>query len=224
MDMNLTREQVLDLYTKMAGRYEPVFNSFFRYHSGLGAFYRKGGYLKSGLRVLDAGCGTGNNTKQLHMIAAEQGLHDIQYHALDLTPAMMDIFKSWMKANDVNDVRLVEDDVTKLENIPADWVDFDLIVSTAMLEYLPKAELRTALKNLNRLLHKNGTLTVFITRKNFLMKGLIELWWSGNQYTKQEISDAFRDAGFEIVFKNFPFPYSHLNLWGIGIEAKKRKT
>jgi cyclopropane fatty-acyl-phospholipid synthase-like methyltransferase len=91
-----------------------------------------------------------------------------------------------------------------------------------MLEYLSRDEIVDAFKNLKGLLGEDGTMMVFITRQNILNRWLIQAWWKGNMYTRDEISRVFHDAGLSMTFKRFPFPYSHLNLWGHVMVAKKK--
>ena len=209
------------LYTEHARFYHRFFIDLLRYGAGLEALLAARGYLRSGMKVLDAGCGTGILTRKLHAIARRSGLEGITYHAFDLTPAMMDLFRRWMAEHGVTDVELRRADVLRTEDLPADWKDHDLVVSSAMLEYLPKDELARALRNLRGLLAPNGTLVVCISRRNVLMKWLIEVWWEANLYERAELERIFADAGLTVRFGRFPFPYDHLNLWGHVVEARR---
>jgi cyclopropane fatty-acyl-phospholipid synthase-like methyltransferase len=108
------------------------------------------------------------------------------------------------------------------EQLPKDWRHYDLIVSSAMLEYVPKNKIRQALANLGALLKGDGTILICITKRNVLMRLLIKMWWKANMYDKEEIKHVLQDAGFnKIKFKKFALPYWHLNLWGFIVEAKK---
>jgi cyclopropane fatty-acyl-phospholipid synthase-like methyltransferase len=49
--------------------------------------------------------------------------------------------------------------------LPQDWKDYDLIVSSAMLEHLPKERLKDALVHIAGRLAAQGRLLVVITRK-----------------------------------------------------------
>ena len=54
------------------------------------------------------------------------------------------------------------------------------------------------------------------------MHWLIEKWWKARAYSKEEINDLLVDAGFtDVRFERFPVPYSHLNIWGHIIEARR---
>jgi hypothetical protein len=51
---------------------------------------------------------------------------------------------------------------------------------------------------------------------------MIGVWWQSNLYSRQELLDAFRTAGFsDVVFSGFPRAARHVALWGYVIEARK---
>ena len=209
------------LFTEKAGFYHRFFIDFLRYGAGLEALFSQNRYLRFGVKVLDAGCGTGILTRNLHAIARRSNMHGVIFHGFDLTPAMLDLFTRWMAEHGVENIELRRANVLHAEELPASWRDYDLIVSSAMLEYLPKGELVGALRNLNRLLARDGILVVCISRQNLLMRWLIGVWWKANLYERAELEQIFDDAGFTVRFRHFPFPYSHVNLWGHVIEARK---
>lgn len=43
--------------------------------------------------------------------------------------------------------------MSKISPLPQDWTNFDWVVSSAMLEHLPKAKVGVALKNLQKKVH-----------------------------------------------------------------------
>ena len=98
---------------------------------------------------------------------------------------------------DIAGAELAVVNVRHLDTLPVARRDYDLIVSAAMLEYLPKAA---------------GTLVVFVSRQNALMVPFITKWWHAQLYGKTKLRAAFQQAGFpDAVFERFPFPYSYLN-------------
>jgi len=221
----MSSEQVRAFYTQNASLYHRLYIDVLRYGRGMNAFLRQSGALEPNLRILDAGCGTGNVTRQVLDVARRRGITGLSLHGFDLTPAMLDRFRQWLRREGVEDIDLREANVLEPDHLPESWIGYDRILSSAMLEYLPKDRLAEALAGLRRRLAHDGTLTIFITRRNALMKGLIECWWKANIYTQDELRQTYREAGFdEITFHRFPWPFFHLNLWGLIVEARNPQS
>jgi len=191
-----------------------------RYGPRLRAFLGRNGYLRSGMKVLDAGCGTGALARAMHQIAKRHGAQRLTFHAFDLTPAMLALLQEWLRKHAVTDVEIRQANVLQTETLPPTWRDYDLIVSSAMLEYQPKSELAGALRNLAGLRAADGVLVVFISRENVLMYPLIRIWWKGNLYTRRELERSCADAGLRVRFRRFPLLHGFLNLWGYILEAR----
>jgi SAM-dependent methyltransferase len=194
------------------------------YPQGLRAFVRASALLQPDMRILDAGCGTGVLTRAVLGALTDRGLRPAGMDAFDLTPTMLERFRQDTPRDAQAGIRLAEANVLELAVLPPDWTGYDLIVSSAMLEYLPKQSLPDALAGLRARLKPSGVMLVFISRRNFLMTQLIERWWSSALYTKQELTDAFSLAGLTPVFRRFPISHCHLDLWGIIVEARPRSS
>jgi SAM-dependent methyltransferase len=188
------------------------------YPQGLRAFFRSCD-LRSGLRVLDAGCGTGALTFALLAALGDRGFEPAAVDGFDLTPAMLDDFRARIAERRLERIRLTRANVLELERLPDDWHDYDLVVSSAMLEYLPPNRLAVALAALRERMRPDGRMFVFISRRNPAMKWLIRKWWKAHLYTRRDLSAAFVEAGLAPAFRPFPFPYTHLNVWGLIVEA-----
>jgi ubiquinone/menaquinone biosynthesis C-methylase UbiE len=179
-------------------------------------------YLQPGTKVLDAGCGSGLVTNILYNIAKKKNISNVTFYGFDLTPAMLDRFRIWIKKDNVTNIHLAQADVLKPEQLPADWKEFDLITVSGMLEHLPKHRITEAISNLKKLLKQDGRLVIFICRKNPLAYWVIKKWWQAETYTKQEMQTIMHNAGFSSVdFHRFPFPYNYMNSWVHIIDAKK---
>ncbi|MBC6609176.1 class I SAM-dependent methyltransferase [Hymenobacter sp. BT188] len=208
------------LYSSRPGLYETMIG-LLRYPQGLTRYFAQADFLRPDLKVLDAGCGTGAATIALHTALAGRHLLPARFHAFDVTPRMLRRFARHLDQHPVVGIELEVADALDLGTLPAGWWDYDLIISSAMLEYLPKADLAAALESLRLRLRPAGTLVVFITRQSPYMVPFIGRWWHANLYDKSELHQAFRQAGFrQLDFQAFPRPYRYLNWWGHVVVAR----
>jgi len=211
------------LYTAKAALYRFLFLYLIGYGWAIALYFRRRKLIRSGMRVLDAGCGTGLLTKTHYGMARKRHLEGVRFFAFDLTPRMLGIFRNWVETEGAqSQIELRELDVLKLEERPAHWQDFDLVVTSAMLEYIPRESLPSALEELISMLKPGGRLVLGITRRDWMTRWLVGTWWQSNLYTRPEISEAFRLAGAEGVdFDTLPWPF-RLTLGSI-IIAEYRK-
>ena len=193
-----------------------------RYQEGLRAFFLGSPLLQSGLRILDAGCGTGAVTLALRDAAIRRGVILRSLHAFDLTPAMLDQFRTILPRRNIHGVELAQANVLDLKMLPSLWGDYDLMVSASMLEYVPREQFVDALKALHDKLKVGGSFILFITRRNPLTHILIGHWWQSNLYTASELEESFRQAGFSrFAFWSFPLSARYLSVWGYIVETQR---
>jgi cyclopropane fatty-acyl-phospholipid synthase-like methyltransferase len=193
-----------------------------RYPQGLRAFFLRSPLLRAGMRVLDAGCGTGAVTLALRAALSARGLTPRSLHAFDLTPAMLDRFRATLHRRGIEGVELAQANVLDLAGLPESWGGYDLVVSASMLEYVPRDRLVDALAGLRGQLNADGTFVLFMTRRNPLTRVLIGRWWRSNLYTASELAQRFRDAGFSrFCFRTFPLAARYLSVWGHIVEAHR---
>jgi ubiquinone/menaquinone biosynthesis C-methylase UbiE len=212
---------VVQFFTAQHGVYDRFIN-WVRYPQGLRSFFEQSSLLRSDLRVLDAGCGTGAVTLALHEALVRRGFAPGTFDAFDLTPAMLQHFRKNVAQRGIQRLVTMQANVLQLDELPTGWADYDLIVTASMLEYVPRERLAEALAGLRRKLGDNGRLVLFITKRNWLTRLLVGWWWRSNLYHRQELSTAFRQAGFRRVeFRAFPAAASHLAAWGHIVEAPK---
>jgi ubiquinone/menaquinone biosynthesis C-methylase UbiE len=213
---------VRELFTRKDATYER-FISLVRYPQGIRAFFLSSPLLRAEQRVLDAGCGTGVITLALWEALTRRGFSSATFHAFDLTPAMLERFRAKLAAPGAPIVDLATADVLQMTTLPARWTDFDLIVTASMLEYVARQRLAEALANLRQRLNDNGTLILFITKRNWLTRPLVGMWWRSNLYDRRELESAFHAAGFSrIEFARFPAAGSYLRIWGHIVIARNR--
>jgi SAM-dependent methyltransferase len=193
-----------------------------RYPEGLRAFWRASPLLRPGLRLLEAGCGTGALTFGVWDAASRRGIELGRFDAFDLTPAMLERLRAGLRRRDITGIRLVEANVLHLDTLPTDWRDYDLVVSASMLEYVPRERFVESLRALRERLHERGRFVLFITRRNPLTRVLIGRWWQSNLYTAPELLRACQAAGFSrIRFPGFPLAARYLASWGHVVEAER---
>jgi cyclopropane fatty-acyl-phospholipid synthase-like methyltransferase len=210
----------VQLFTARAGSYSR-FIRLFRYQQGLQGYFMRSPLLRSGIRVLDAGCGNGALLLAFREAVRARGLTPERLCGFDITPAMLDRLRVTLRERQVEDVDLIQADVLSLEALPTNWRFFDLVISASMLEYVPRERFVEVLSGLRSLLNDGGTLLLFITRDNWLMRPMIGRWWQSNLYTARQLEEAFAMAGFSAVaFRCFPPLYRYLALWGHIIEAQ----
>ena len=216
----LTRSEVQQFFSTRTETYNS-FISAFRYPQGIRALLQASDLLRPGLRVLDAGCGTGVVTFASIDAMTSRGLKYESVHGFDLAQAMLSRFQTSLDTRGINDVQLRQADVLALDQLPQSWVDYDLILSASMLEYLPKNELPIALAELRKRLSPNGSLLVVITKKSPEAKILIEWWWRSERYARHELYQAFAAGGFrDVTFRRFPYHYLWLNGCAYAIKAR----
>jgi ubiquinone/menaquinone biosynthesis C-methylase UbiE len=205
----MNNSQVQKLYKKRADFYERLFVSFLGWGKELETFFRKSDYIHPNFKILDAGCGTGIVTKTLFQLAHRKDVHGVQFHAFDITQNMLEVFQQWIAKQVANNIEIQKADVLEIDGLPSYWKDYELIVASTMLEYLPKGKVEYALKNLKNLLGKGGVLLIFITKRNFITQWLAKKWWKTNLYDGEEIRVLLYNAGFvKSEFKNLSSGWS----------------
>src|SRR5215470_5865830 len=223
MEMAQSHAWVVEkLYTEKLSTYRR-FISFFRSRDALRTLLDDSGLVRPNLRILDAGAGFGTATFALLEALRSRNIDPEAIDAFDLTPAMLAQFRCALDSQNITQVRLKQANVLELDQqLPSSWSNYDLIISASMLEYVARPDLSNALSVLRALIAPQGTLLVVITRKNWITKILIELWWQAGRYSQQELREILTTAGFrDPIFSRFPFRYFWQNLSNHVIVAER---
>jgi SAM-dependent methyltransferase len=217
----MDRSAVKELYSRRIDAYH-AFIGLFQSQHGFRKLLETAVPLRSGSRVLDAGCGSGLATFALIDALHRKNIDYERIDAFDLTPAMLSRFESELAARGTPRVRLAQADVLEIEALPASWTDYDLILSASMLEYLAKRELPNALAHLRERLAPGGRMVIMITRRSIETKVFIEWAWHAERYRKNELRSAFAKACLDVRFLRFPLPFVWLNRANHVVLAERR--
>ena len=178
---------VLQLFTMKHAAYERWINRV-RYPDAIAAYLSRSPVLASGLRVLDAGCGTGVVTLAFREALAKRGLAPGPTQAFDLTPAMIERFKSNLAERRIQGVEIAQADVLELDKLPDGWMGYDLILTASMMEYLPRGRIAEALRGLRMRLREGGRLVLFITRPTWYTLPVVGWLWRSKSLHRRPAS------------------------------------
>lgn len=199
------------------------------------AFAQRAGIIFSSIenekpiRILDVGCGRGFYIHALSLYDFPKEIYGIDINEKYLQIAQQEITDKRVK--------IAKGDIFNL-NFPDNF--FDFIICSEILEHLPSDTL--ALKNLHKVLKKNGTLLVSVPNENFpffwdplnwILMHIFnthihkDIWWLAGiwadhvrLYSQKELEQKCIEANFEIdkkigtIFACWPF--THFILYGIG--------
>lgn len=175
-------------------------------------FFRTKNILHSGMSIVDAGCGSGVLTQKLFDLARVQQLRDITFYGFDITQAMLDRFTQWIKTKQATNITIAKLNV--LQPPPKDRIaSADLLVSSGMLEYLPKKSFVDGLNHLRLYLKPNGKMFIFISKKSWMNHLIIQGIWQANLYNKNELETTLRISKLTLI------SITSFRTWGYVIEA-----
>jgi SAM-dependent methyltransferase len=186
--------------------YRSSLKYFLRFnHSRLG--------LREGMNVLDAGIGTGFLTINL----LKDSLIPLSITGLDFSVGMFVGLKRRLK-------RLGLDEYVKLQvgdmrQMPFPDGSFDLVVSSAAIEYLP--EVADGISEFGRVLRPGGRLLLITTRNSFMGK-VIAATWRNVTLDPSYIKECMGRSGITSVETlQFPWYFPHVNWWGMAILGER---
>lgn len=142
--------------------------------------------VANGLRVLDAGCGTGRNLLEFGSLGAAQGV--------DNSPEAIDFCRR-------RGIQGVHEG--QIEQLPFAHGSFDLILATDVLEHL--ADDRVALRELHRVAAPDGRLLATVPAYRWLWSQHDDEHHHFRRYTLRRLRDRLRATGWE------PLAWSYFN-------------
>jgi SAM-dependent methyltransferase len=129
-------------------------------------------------KILDVGCGTGANLEMLAQFGESEGV-DVSDDALEFCKA------KGLKAHK-----------GLAERLPFEDASFDLVTALDVVEHLDNDV--EGLREMNRVLKKDGRALMFVPAFMFLWGVQDDISHHRIRYTKKQIIERVKDAGFEI--------------------------
>lgn len=208
--------EVRVFFDRVGPRFYAFFFTLLGYRASLRHFLRLNHPylgLKRGSRVLDAGIGTGFLSPNLLREAPVR----LTVTGLDFSHGMWIGLKRRLRRLNLADrVRFHLGDIREM---PFRSESFDLVVSSAAMEYLPEVD--KGIAECCRVLRPGGRLLIITTRRT-LVGRLIGLLWKNTTLEPDRVSQHMRKAGIEYVKRlRFPWYFPHVNWWGMVLLGEK---
>ncbi len=153
--------------------------------------------------VLDAGCGTGLATLAFY----SAGYRPKETFALDLSFKSLEVAKEQFEEDKISVVKGVRAIQGNLLSLPFEDEKFDVVLTCGALEYVP---LEAGLKELGRVLKKDGTLVLIPVRPS-LVGSVLEVLYNFKIHSLEEVKKASSNH-FKIV-GNHKFPLTEPIGW-----------
>lgn len=116
-----------------------------------GIFSVFGEHALAGWRILDAGCGTGHR-----LMGMARRYPEAEFIGVDMTSASLEVAARLARRHNINNVRLVQDDLLNLSSVGK----FDLVVSTGVIVCMENPQ--QGLRKLASLLTPTGILMIWL--------------------------------------------------------------
>jgi ubiquinone/menaquinone biosynthesis C-methylase UbiE len=199
-------EAIRDFFNRVGPWFYTCYFSLMGYRSSLKYFWRQHCArleLREGMRILDAGIGTGFLTISL-MREAPVSLNII---GLDFSPGMLVGLKRNLRPHDFG-VR-VQPQVGDMCQMPFPDESFDLVMTSEAMEYL--SDVWEGISECVRVLRPGGKF-LFIATKNSFMGKLIAATWKNKVLDPAHVRECMMRAGIsQVESLQFPWYFKHVD-------------
>lgn len=146
-------------------------------------------------KLLDVGCGSGRNL----LYFAEKGF---DWYGIDFSSEMIRKAKENFKRNKINPSNRLK--VADMIQLPFPDETFDYIISIASLHHLPKEKHIDAIREMRRVLKKNGEMVISVWNKYSIKNP--KFW-----FAKKEISVPWKrkEKGIEKKYERYYYLFSY---------------
>jgi tRNA (uracil-5-)-methyltransferase TRM9 len=175
-------------------------------------------------RILDIGCGNGRNL----LFFAKRGF---EVYGLDFSKEMIEQAKEMFKKNkiEIKEKQLI---VADMKNIPFKNESFDYIISVASFHHLPKKDHQEAIKEIKRVLKKNGECIISVWNKYSFKR--IGFWfcpkevfidWKKKEIEEVKVGNETKRKELVRIYKRYYYLFSYEEMKDLllknGFEIKK---
>ena len=210
---------IRDFFNKVGPWFYSWFFTAVGYRSSLKYFLRLNHQrmgLREGMRVLDAGIGTGFLTINL----LREAPIPLTITGLDFSVGMLAGLKR--RLTRLGLLEYVRLQVGDMRQMPFPDNSFDLLVSSAAIEYLPGV--KDGISEFGRVLRPGGRLIIIATRDSFMGKA-IAATWKNKTLNPEHIMECMARAGIVCIERlRFPWYFPHVNWWGMALWGEKSST
>jgi ubiquinone/menaquinone biosynthesis C-methylase UbiE len=169
--------------------------------------------LSEGMSILDAGIGAGFLTISL----LEEAPIPLKITGLDFSPGMLVGLRRGLRRLGLEE--RVKLQVGDMRDMPFADESFDLVVSSAAMEYLP--EVGDGISECGRVLRPGGRLLLIATRDSFMGK-LVAATWRNKTLETAHVRDCMARAGMKNVESlRFTRLVALFNWWGMALLGEK---
>ena len=216
VELRLSTTAINGFFDRVGPRFYSYFFASIGYRSSLKYFVRLNHHclgIRDGMKVLDAGIGTGFLTVGL--------LREVPIAmtviGLDFSKGMLIGLNRWLKELGLEG--RVKLNLADMRHMPFPDATFDLVVTSAAMEYLP--DVSEGIHECGRVLRPGGKL-LFIATRDSLMGKVIAATWKNKILDPDHVKECMRQAGIaRIDDLRFPWYFPHANWWGMSLLGEK---